>query len=107
MVEATWVNVGGVWGIRIVSGEAKPGDVVMVRRRTGTATSQTLGEQLRPGVFAKAGQQSAVRQRGRYRPARGYAPAPLWDAEQAAEMRACYGVDSYGDSLRGSYDDRD
>lgn len=67
MVEATWVNVGGVWGIRIVSGSAKPGDQVMVRRRTGSATLHTLGAELAPGVFAKDGKQSAVRQRGRYR----------------------------------------
>ena len=70
MVEATWVNVGGVWGVKVV-GEAKEGDQVMVRRRTGSATLQTLGQQLAAGVFAKAGKVSQVRKRGytSYRPA--------------------------------------
>jgi hypothetical protein len=77
-----------------------------VRKRTGSAKSVTLGAEIRPNVFATAGRQSQVRARGRYRPARGYAPQPMWTGEQAAEMRAM-GLDSYGDSLRGSDYDRE
>jgi|694.fasta_scaffold07801_29 hypothetical protein len=62
MVEATWVNVNGVWGVKVV-GAAKEGDQVMVRKRTGSATLQTLGQQLAAGVFAKAGKVSQVRRR--------------------------------------------
>lgn len=75
MVEATWVNVGGVWGVKVV-GAAQEGDQVMVRRRTGSATLQTLGQQLAVGVFAKAGKVSQVRKRTAgmgYNVARDYA----------------------------------
>jgi hypothetical protein len=62
MVEATWVNVGGVWGVKVV-GVAQEGDQVMVRRRTGSATLQTLGQKLAENIFAKAGKVSQVRRR--------------------------------------------
>ena len=76
MVEATWVNVNGLWAVKVL-GAAQEGDQVMVRRRTGSATLQQLGQKLAENIFAKAGKVSQVRKRtyntGGYNVARDYA----------------------------------
>ena len=86
MVEATWVNVNGVWGVKVV-GVAQEGDQVMVRKRTGSATLQTLGQKLAENIFAKAGKVSQVRKRGYTYQWGSYRPASE-DIEAGADAHA-------------------
>lgn len=46
---ATYARIGDGWGVRC---SGKSGDVVVVTTKTGKTKSETLGEEVRPGVFA-------------------------------------------------------
>jgi hypothetical protein len=83
MAEFQWTKVRGEWLIRCVAGSASPGERVMVRKRSGTASAVILGDEVYPYTFRNATPKRGGR---KARPAE-FVPAPE-DIEAGAAAHA-------------------